>query len=160
MWLLHFLPDSFIQFVVHLILVAGIIGTILSFFVVNKILMAMPMLSKYVNVAQIVSALLLVAGVYFEGGYATEMQWRERVRELEAKVAEAEAKSAQANVELEKKIKEKTRVVKEIQVVVKERIVKQAAKIDSTCVVDPAAISILNDAAKLRTGTVTVEGVK
>lgn len=160
MWLLHFLPDSFIQFVVHLILLAGIIGTFLSFFVVNKILMAMPVLSRYVNVAQAVSAILLVAGVYFEGGYSAEMQWRERVRELEAKVAESEAKSAEANVNLEKVLKEKTKVVKEIQVVVKERIVKEAAKIDATCVVDPAAINVLNDAARLRTGTVTVEQVK
>ena len=120
----------------------------------------MPVLSRYVNVAQAVSAILLVAGVYFEGGYSAEMQWRERVRELEAKVAESEAKSAEANVNLEKVLKEKTKVVKEIQVVVKERIVKEAAKIDATCVVDPAAINVLNDAARLRTGTVTVEQVK
>ena len=118
--------------------------------------MAMPMLSKYVNVAQIVSALLLVAGVYFEGGYATEMQWRARVAELEAKVAISEQQSKDANEALAKKTQEKVKVVKQVQVVIKERIVKQAAKMDATCTVDSSAVSILNDAAKVRKGTVTV----
>lgn len=118
------------------------------------------MLSRYVNVAQLVSAITLALGIYFEGGYATEMQWRARVAELEAKVAESETKSAQANEELATAKEAKVKIVKEIQVVVKERIVKEAAKMDATCAVDASAISILNDAAKLRKGSVTVESVK
>ena len=111
MWILHFLPDSFIQFIVHTILVAGIVGTLLSFFVINKLLRAVPFLSRYVTIAQIASAILLVAGVYFEGGYSTEMQWRERVREMEAKVAEAEARAATENIKIVEKVVKKTEYI-------------------------------------------------
>ena len=156
MWILHFLPDSFIQFIVHVILLAGIVGCVLSFFVINKVLRFFPPFANYYKIAQVVSVVLLVAGIYFEGGYATEMQWRARVAELEAKVAISEQQSKDANEALDKKTKEKVKVVKQIQVVIKERIVKQAAKMDATCTVDSAAVSILNDAAKLRKGTVTV----
>ena len=88
MWLLHFLPDSFLQFIVHAILIAGVVGTFLSFFVINKILMAFPPFASYYKAAQAISIVLLVAGIYFEGGYATEMQWRARVAELEKNVAD------------------------------------------------------------------------
>ena len=131
MWLLHFLPDSFIQFIVHAILVTGIIGSFLTFFVVNKILRAFPFLSQYVTIAQIISAVLLVAGVYFKGGYSTEMQWRERVREMEAKVAIAEQQSKEANVVIDNKGAEKVRIIREKGLVVKQYIDREVVKYDT-----------------------------
>lgn len=148
MWLLHFLPDSFIQFIVHAILIAGIVGVFLSFFVVNKILRAVPMLSRYVNVAQLVSAVTLVAGVYFEGGYSAEMQWRERVREVEAKVAKAEEQAKQANAELDAKANEKVSEIQVKQVVVKQYINREVTKYDSTCNIPAPVVKALNAAAK------------
>lgn len=103
---------------------------------------------------------MLVAGLYFKGGYSVEMEWRDRVREMEAKVAESEAKSEQANADLSKALKQKTKIVKQVQVVVKEKIVREAAKMDATCTVDSTAISILNEAARGRKGTVTVGPVE
>lgn len=147
MWILHFLPDSFIQFIVHTILLAGLVGTFLSFFVVNKILRAVPMLSRYVTMAQIVSAGLLVAGVYFEGGYSTEMQWRERVREVEAKVAVAEQQSKEANEALDKKSKEKVKIIKEKGVVVKQYIDREVVKYDATCTIPKEVVKAHNAAA-------------
>ena len=148
MWLLHFLPDSFIQFIVHTILLAGIVGTILSFFVVNKILIAMPVLSKYVNVAQLVSAITLAAGIYFEGGYSAEMQWRARVAEVEARVAQAEVEAKDANAKLEQKSKEKIKVIREKGVVVKQYITREVTKYDETCKVPEPVIKAHNAAAK------------
>ena len=148
MWLLHFLPDSFIQFIVHTILLVGVIGTFLSFFVVNKILRAFPFLSHYVTIAQAVSAVALVAGVYFEGGYTTEMQWRERVREVEAKVAKAEQESKQANAALDATGKEKVRVIREKGVVVKQYIDREVTKYDSACVIPDSVVKAHNAAAK------------
>lgn len=148
MWMLHFLPDSFIQFIVHAILIAGIIGCFLSFFVINRILMAFPFLSQYVNVAQIVSAIALVAGVYLEGGYSTEMQWRERVREMEAKVAKAEQESKEANDKLDNKSAEKVKVIKEKAVVVKQYIDREVTKYDNTCPIPAPVVKAHNAAAK------------
>jgi len=148
MWMLSFVPDSLLYWIVNTILVVGAIGSFLSFFVLHKILNKFPALAPYHLLIQIVSIVLLVAGVYLKGGYGVEMAWRERVADLEAKIKVAEAKSEQANIDLAAKQKEKVKVVKEVQVVIKEKIVQVASKIDAECKVDPDAISIINDAAK------------
>ena len=148
MWMLSFVPDSLLFWIVNTILIVGAIGSFLSFFVLHKILNRFPALAPYHLLIQIVSIVLLVAGVYLKGGYGVEMSWRERVADLEAKIKVAEAKSEQANIDLAAKQKEKVKVVKEVQVVIKEKIVQVASKIDAECKVDPDAISIINDAAK------------
>ena len=148
MWILHFLPDSFIQFIVHAILIAGLVGSFLSFFVINKLLRWFPPLSNYITLAQIASAVLLVAGVYFEGGYSTEMQWRERVREMEAKVAKAEAESKEANAALEKKSAEKVNAIKQRGQVVYQYIDREVSKYDKTCVIPKEVVRAHNAAAK------------
>ena len=148
MWMLSFVPDSLLFWLVNTILIVGAIGSFLSFFVLHKILNRFPALAPYHLLIQIVSIVLLVAGVYLKGGYGVEMAWRERVADLEAKIKVAEAKSEQANIDLAAKQKEKVKVVKEVQVVIKEKIVQVASKIDAECKVDPDAISIINDAAK------------
>jgi hypothetical protein len=146
--MLSFVPDSLLFWIVNTILIVGAIGSFLSFFVLHKILNRFPALAPYHLLIQIVSIVLLVAGVYLKGGYGVEMSWRERVADLEAKIKVAEAKSEQANIDLAAKQKEKVKVVKEVQVVIKEKIVQVASKIDAECKVDPDAISIINDAAK------------
>jgi hypothetical protein len=148
MWLLHFLPDSFIQFIVHAILLAGIVGCFLSFFVVNRVLRAFPFLSSYVTIAQVASAVALVAGVYFEGGYSTEMQWRERVREVEAKVAKAEEAAKVANVKLDKKAAEKVKVIQGKQIIVKQYIDREVTKYDATCKIPQEVVKAHNASAK------------
>ena len=148
MWMLSFVPDSLLLWIVNTVLIVGAIGSFLSFFVLHKILNKFPALAPYHLLIQIVSIVLLVAGVYLKGGYGVEMAWRERVAELEAKIKVAEAKSEQANIDLAAKQKEKVKVVKEVQVVIKEKIVQVAGKIDAECKVDPEAITIINDAAK------------
>lgn len=147
MWLLHFLPDSFIQFIVHTILLAGVVGTFLSFFVVNKILRAFPFLSQYVTVAQVASAALLVAGVYFEGGLSAEMQWRERVKEAEAKVAVIESKSNELNQALEDERAKKQKVKVEYYTTVKTQIKEVEKQINADCKVDPKVNELINKAA-------------
>lgn len=147
MWLLHFLPDSFIQFIVHTILLAGVVGTFLSFFVINKILRAFPFLSQYVTIAQVTSAVLLVAGVYFEGGYSAEMQWRERVKEAEAKVALVEGKSQELNQALEEERSKKQKVKIEYYTTVKTQIKEVEKQINADCKVDPKVNELINKAA-------------
>ena len=108
MWILHLLPDSLIAWIVNIILIAGAVTTVAGFFV-----KFIPFVNTYRIPVQILGILLLTVGVYFQGGYSTEMAWRERVREVEAKVAEAEKKSQETNVEVVTKFVTRTQVVRE-----------------------------------------------
>jgi hypothetical protein len=148
MWLLHFLPDSFLAFVVNAVLVLGVASTVITFFVINPILRRIPTLSKYVTLAQIASFVVLTAGVYFKGGYSAEMQWRERVAEMEAKVAQAEVAAKDANVKIETKTTEKIKVIREKGMVIKQYVDREVTKYDSTCVIPDAVIKAHNAAAR------------
>lgn len=148
MWLLHFLSDSFIQFIVHAILIIGIVGTFLSFVVLNRILLLLPMLAPYYRALQIISILFLVSGIYLEGGYSNEMAWRERVREMEAKVAAAEQESKDANSKLDAKSKERVKVIKEKSRVIKQYITREITKYDETCPIPAPVVKAHNAAAK------------
>ena len=147
MWLLHFLPDSFLQFVVHAVLIAGLIGTAIFYFLLGKI--SIPFLGQYIRLGKIISIILLVSGLYFEGGYSNEMQWRERVREMEAKVAKAEQESKEANAALDKKSAEKVKVIQGKQVIVKQYIDREVAKYDNSCVIPKEFIKAHNDATEV-----------
>jgi hypothetical protein len=108
MWLLHLLPDSLILYITYAMLAVGMAGIIVGFFL-GKI----PFVSQYKLPIQIVSIILFCSGLYWYGGYSTEMAWRERVAEMEAKVREAEKKSDAANAEIQKRIVERTKLIKE-----------------------------------------------
>jgi hypothetical protein len=108
MWILHLLPDAFISVIVNIILIAGILTTAAGFFV-----RFVPFIMTYRIPVQVAGILLLITGVYFEGGYSTEMAWRERVREAEAKVAQAEKLSAENNVQIITKFVKKTKVIRD-----------------------------------------------
>lgn len=151
MWLLHFLPDSFILFIVYCVLAAGAVFTLASYLV-----KWIPGISAYKLPMRIGGIFLLICGVYFYGGYSTEMIWRERVAEMEAKVAEAEQKSAKVNTVIKKVYVDRVKRVTEQKVVIQDRIVKEKEIIDKDCRVPAEAISILNSAARGPKATVEV----
>lgn len=153
MWLLSWIPDSFLEFVVNGILIIGIVGTILSFFVVNRLLRWFPPLSRWVNIAQLAFAATLLAGVYFKGSFQTEHDWRAKVAEAQERVAQAERESQQANEALAKKTKEKTVYVKEQGLIIKQyldRVVTQdreVVKFVENCPIPKKIIETHNAAA-------------
>jgi hypothetical protein len=147
MFLLNFIPDAFLLWVVNAVLLAGIIGTVVAFFF-GFFVRFIPWIIPYRMFLQVIGLVLLVAGVYFKGGVGVEMEWRARVAEMEAKVAKAEAESKEANENIKEKIVEKIRYVKEKETLIQEKIVNVTVKIDSQCKVAPEAIEILNSAAK------------
>jgi hypothetical protein len=155
MWILHFLPDSFIQFIVHAILVLGIVGCLLSFFVINRVLRFMPMLAPYYRAMQVISVILLVGGIYLEGGYSTEMQWRARVAELEAQLKEVEQHGNEINGQLEKKSKERVKVIRGRTEYITRYIDKEIVKYDTKfmpggiCEIPIEFIKAHNDAAAM-----------
>jgi len=108
MWILHFLPDALILWFCNILLFAGIVLTVAGFFI-HKI--PFPIIYQYQLPFKIAGVLLLTLGVYFRGGYAIEMQWRERVAEVEARLKVAEQKSTEANQKIVEKVVKKTEYI-------------------------------------------------
>ena len=143
MFLLNFIPDSFLIWVVNSILLVGLLGTLSSYFI-----RFIPPLFPYAGLVKTLGIVLLVAGVYFKGGYGVEMEWRARVAEVEAKVAAAEAKSKEVNTVIQKVYVDKVKIVTDTKIVIQKEIVEKEKIIDAECKVAPDAITILNEAAK------------
>jgi hypothetical protein len=143
MFLLSFLPDAFLLFIINSILVVGLLGALSSYFI-----RFIPTLIPYAEAVKIAGIVLLVLGVYLKGGYSVEMEWRAKVKEVEEKVVVVEKKSDAANVVIQKVFVDKVKVVHDTKVVVQEKIVEVEKIIDSECKVTPDALDILNQAAK------------
>jgi hypothetical protein len=156
-WMLSLIPDAILNWVYWGIIAAGLTGLFSGW--LGKFI---PFYGKYVQFLKPVGIVLLVLGVWLRGGYDTEMIWRAKVEEAQAKIAKAESESKEFNTKLDQERKKKAKVRTEYITTVKERIVKETQVIDAECKVAPEAISILNDAAKnsAKKGTVTIEEVK
>lgn len=155
MWLLHLLPDSLLEFIVNAVLILGIVLTLLSFFVLNRILRLIPGLASYHTLIQIVSVVILAAGLYFKGGYVTEMMWREEVKRVQEELDKAKNKAADVVVKVEEKVVFRDRVVRErgetiIQYVDREIVKKEeVVKYIENCPVPAEIIDIHNQAAQI-----------
>jgi hypothetical protein len=143
MWMMHLLPESFLIFIIHALLVTGLIGMVIGF-VGSKI----PFVGTYATIIKIASILLFCIGVYWKGGYSVEADWRQRVAELEEKVKESEEKSRQTNVVIETKYRDRVKTITETRERVVEKIKEMEKVINAKCELDPSVISILNEAAK------------
>ena len=146
MWILHLLPDSVILWFTNAVLLLGIVLAIAGLFA-HRI----PLIWQYQLPFKIAGIVLLALGVYFRGGYAVEMAWRERVSELEAKVAQAQEASEKVNTVVQTKIVTKTKVIKEkadtiVQYVDRDR---EIVKFDTTCPIPKEAIDVHNEAAQM-----------
>jgi len=149
-WIFDLLPDAFLNWFYWAIIVAGITGVLAGW--LGKWI---PFYGNYVKILQPVGIVLLVLGVWLRGGYDTEMAWRVKVAEAEARVAVAEQKSQETNTVIEKQIVEKTKVIKgkteyitqylDREVVKKEEIIKYIEQ----CPVPKEIIDIHNQAADL-----------
>ena len=146
MWIFTILPDA----AIHTIFGLGILGTIAGF-----VLGFIPFIKNYKLAIQIISLVVLVFGVYLEGGLADYKEWELKVKEMEAKVAQAEAQSANKNTEIQEKIVEKTKVIREkgrdiIKYVDKEIIKKEEViKYVENCPVPKEIIDAHNKAATM-----------
>jgi hypothetical protein len=143
MWMMHLLPDSFLILIIHALLVTGLIGMVIGF-IGGKL----PFVGTYATIIKIVSIILFCIGLYWKGGYSVEEDWRQRVAEMEEKVRIAEEKSKETNVVIETKYKDRVKKITETRNVVVEKIKINEKIINAKCELDPAVISILNEAAK------------
>jgi hypothetical protein len=146
MWLLHLLPAGLVSFIVDVLLLLGVVGTFLSFFVINTVLRKFPQFAGYYRGAQFASVAVLTLGVYLWGGYSMEMAYQERVKELEAQIDKAKEDSAKVNTVIEEKIVYRDRVIKEKG----ETLVQRVETIkEADCKLSKEVIDVHNDAARM-----------
>lgn len=149
MWILSILPDA----AIHIIFGLGILGTIAGF-----VLGFIPFIKTYRLAIQVIGILVLVLGVYLEGGLADYKEWELKVKEMEAKIAQAETKSSEKNIEIQEKIVEKTKVIREkgrdiIKYIDKEVVKKEEViKYVENCPVPKDIVDLHNQAAELNKG--------
>ena len=149
-WMIGLVPEAVLSGLYWAIIAAGITGVLAGW--LGKWI---PFYGNYVKILQPVGIVLLVLGVWLRGGYDTEMAWRAKVAEAEARVAAAEQKSQETNTVIEQKIVEKTKVIKgkteyitqylDREVVKKEEIIKYIEQ----CPVPKEIIDIHNQAAEM-----------
>ena len=149
MWLLSFIPDSIIYGFVTTIFYAGVVCSLLGF------IFNFGFLAPYRMIVQVVGILLLVAGVYFKGGYEVEIKWRARVAEVEKKVAIAEQKAKDATGKIQIKVVEKIKIVKQNVEKTKVVIQKEKEVINRECKLNDTAIQIYNQSVTNTVGEVT-----
>ena len=149
-WMIGLIPDAVLSSLYWLIIAAGVTGVLAGW--LGKWI---PFYGNYVKILQPVGIVLLVLGVWLRGGYDTEMAWRAKVAEAEARVAVAEQQSKETNTVIEQKVVEKTKVIKgkteyitqylDREVVKKEEIIKYIEQ----CPVPKEIIDIHNQAAEM-----------
>lgn len=142
MWFLNFIPDDWLQLFIHGIVILGV-----ALYFSGGIVKKLPFISEYGIFVKILGGILLLSGVFFEGGYGVEMSYRMKTKELQDQIAAAKVESEKTNDTIQSQATEKKNKTKAIQYIVQERIKEVAVKADAECTVDPSIITILNDAA-------------
>ena len=120
-------------------MIVGAASAIAGYFFVG-----IPYIGSRRTLFQILGVVLLIAGVYLKGGYSAEMQWRDRVAEVEAKVKVAEEKAKKANTQVQTKIVTKIVKIQEKATVAKETIRRNKEVINRECKLSDEAISAYN----------------
>ena len=108
MWFLSFIPDWILQWAIHGLVILGLVLTF-----IGSLVRFIPVIQPYALVGRQLGIVLLVIGVFFEGGYATEMSYRARIAEMQTKIKEAEIQSAKANEKLAAEVSKNKELIKE-----------------------------------------------
>ena len=147
MWQLAFLwnliPDWLITVLVNGLIIVGLVGISAAW-----IARWVPYFNLYRGPIQLIGIVCLVLGVYFKGSADVERAWRERVRELEAKIAIAEQQSKEANARLSNQLQANKKLTQEVKNANQAAVRANASKIDAECRVPDVAIELLNSASQ------------
>lgn len=139
-WLLIFLP----VWTIHALVGAGILGLLIAFFVQR-----ISFIKTYGYLIKIISALLLLAGLFLQGALAYKESTALAVAKLEKKLAEAEAKSQKTNVEIVEKIVKDTEIVRVKGKTVTEYVDREVIKYNNKCELPSEVIRAHNAAATM-----------
>ena len=139
MWILHFLPDSYILYAVYAGMALGAAATIASF-----VLTFLPFTKEARLTIQFVGLLLLLPSIYAFSGYGVEMEWKAKAKDMEDKVKEAEKKAPVITKKIVTKYKDKIVIVgRQVDVIKKEIEIKKEI-INEGCKLNPTAVEVYN----------------
>ena len=107
-WILSLIPEWILVTLIHGTVVVGLVLTFCG-----GLLKFIPVINPYAAIVKQIGILLLVIGVFFEGGLAVEQSYRARIAEMQAKIKEAEIQSAKANEKLAYEVSKNKELIKE-----------------------------------------------
>lgn len=102
MWILSFISDL----VASIILIAGILGVIFSFFISY-----IPVVKTYELPLKIISIIFIAVGSYFMGKIEKDKEWAYRMSEVEVALIKSKNESAEKNLEIQSLISAKSKVI-------------------------------------------------
>ena len=135
--MLSLIPTEILQLFVHGVVILAAVLFVASFF-----------FGVYKPIFRIAAFVIALFGIYFEGGYMTEMEWRARVEELQNKVKVAEEKSAEVNTVIEKQYVDRVKVIKETANANIQYVDRVVAKYDNLCTLSNAAVMLHDSASR------------
>lgn len=138
----NFLLNLFPEWIFFSFLVIGALGVIASF-----VLTIIPFFKIYKLIIQVVSIMILVIGVWFQGAIANDRIWEAKVSELELKLAKAESQSLEINLALVEEILRNENLRQEVKNAKEKVIVKYVTKHDNRCELSDAFIRLHDSAA-------------
>lgn len=107
MWFLSFIPDWMLQWFIHGVVAVGFVMYVIGYF------KSLPFVGPYAGISRQFGTLLLLIGIFFEGGYGVEMSYRNKIAEIQEKIKVAEQQSKDANKQIEQKVNEKVKLIKD-----------------------------------------------
>lgn len=142
MWMLSFIPDSWIIWAIHAITIAGAV-----LFIIGTIVKRISWINQYGMIMRIIGFVLFGAGLYFEGGRGCEVEWRNKVEVAQAEVAALKEKSKEINTKVVTKYIERVKVVKENTNAISAKINETITEQDNANCSIPSSAIVLHDAA-------------
>lgn len=143
MWFLSFLPEWLLTWFIHGVVIVGLFLTF-----GGALLKYVPIINSYAAVAKQIGIILLIGGIWFEGGLDVEMMYRAKVADLQAKVKVAEQQSKEANTNIDQKVAEKVKNIKDNVNVNAKGIEANRTSINAECKLSDTAWMLYNRASQ------------
>ena len=107
-WILSLIPEWILVTLIHGTVIVGLVLTFCG-----GLLKFIPVINPYAAIAKQIGIVLLVIGVFFEGGLAVEQSYRARIAEMQAKIKETEIQSVKLNEKLTVEVSKNKELIKE-----------------------------------------------
>ena len=103
-------------------------------------------MGQYKLPVEVIGVIVLCLASWLLGGHGVEMSWRDRVKDLQAKIDAAQTKSVETNTIIQTKVVERVKIVEKQVEVVRTQIQKDKEIINAECKVPDIAVIDYNKA--------------
>ena len=149
MWLLALLTNFLSATVVTTLLFISLLFVVFVLLLISPLGRLFVIIKPYTLLIYLVTVILLSITMYVKGQYDTELNWKQKVAEVEKKLALAEEKSKTVNNTIETKVITKTKIVKERGAEIVKYIDREITVYDEKCEIPQEFINIHNNATEL-----------